>query len=116
MNGDTGGIGSDQSAGLAKLVNFFVKGTLDVKALHDYFDDPVAGRKVFEVIIEVTCGNPFDNILCIDRGRVAFDGSLQRVVYYFVAKGFFVGFFGFVWNDIEQQDLYTYAGKMAGNS
>lgn len=52
----------------------------------------------------------------VNRGRVAFDGSLQRIIDDLIAGSLVIALFGFIGHYIQQEHLHTDAGKMAGDS
>jgi hypothetical protein len=102
MNRQSGSIGGDDGAGLAKLRDACQKVSLDFEIFGDDFDDPIGFRAARQVIVEISDGHAIGQGSGEKRRRLGFFRGVETRANDFVARVGRRVLRKSRWNDIEQ--------------
>ncbi len=116
VDGQAGGVGGGDGAGLAMPEDFFEEGALDVEVLGDDFDDPVAGCDQGHVVVEVAEGDEAGGFGREEGGGLGFFQAVEGGEDEFVARGGLR-----VWccagrDDVEKDDGDAGVGDVGGDA
>ena len=102
VNGNTGSIRCDQGTRLTVFFNLLKHQLLNVKPLHHYLNDPVVMGNFLHIVIKIAGRDLLYNILCVNRGRIAFQSRLKGIIDELVPCLEVFAFFCFVGHDVQQ--------------
>ena len=104
------GVGRDHRAILADRLDLGIEVLLDVQALDDRLDDPVAIGQLAQVILDIAGGHQLGGALRHEGGGVGFEHLLHRAFGDGVAVG------SVFRDDIQQQDGDAGIGHVGGDA
>ncbi len=104
------GVGGDDRAGLAVLVDLAVQRLLDFKVFNNDLDHKIALGKPLQVILNIARPDSFGIALVHQRRWVGFQHSLDSAFCDRVPVRPFLG------EDIEQDYVYPGVGRLGGNA
>ena len=108
----TAGIGGDDGAGLANLLDLAQQAALDLEIFDDGFDDPVDIGELVEIVLEVADGDQARERGLKESGGLGLDGGFQSGGGDAVARGAV----GVGRHDVEQIRRNTGVGQVCGDA